>query len=164
MQMEAPQLACEDQMASTTFSGPVKAGPIKETTGTTVGTNVKNTGFVLMAQSVVLDIIGATAADQVVATIPAGSQIVDVILNVVVANTDTGTATVSVGTSSAATAFLPATSVKSTGTTRGTLTSSVATDVGTSDIQVLADFTAQNGNGAAGSATVTVLYIQSNDL
>ena len=151
-------------MASTTFSGPVKAGPIKETTGTTVGTNVKNTGFVLMAQSVVLDIIGATAADQVVATIPAGSQIVDVILNVVVANTDTGTATVSVGTSSAATAFLPATSVKSTGTTRGTLTSSVATDVGTSDIQVLADFTAQNGNGAAGSATVTVLYIQSNDL
>lgn len=151
-------------MASTTFSGPVKAGPIKETTGTTVGTNVKNTGFVLMAQSAVIDIIGATAADQVVATIPAGSQIVDVILNVVVANTDTGTATVSVGTSSAATAFLPATSVKATGTTRGTLTSSVATDVGTSDIQVLADFTAQNGNGAAGSATVTVLYIQSNEL
>ena len=151
-------------MATTTFSGPVKAGTIKETTGTTVGTNVKNTGFTLMAQSAVIDIIGATAADQVVATIPAGSQIVDVILNVVTANDDTGTATVAVGTSGTANAFLPATSVKTAATTRGTLSNSAATDVGTTDIQVLADFTAQNGNGAAGSATVTVLYIQSNNL
>jgi hypothetical protein len=151
-------------MATTTFSGPVKAGTIKETTGTTVGSDVKNTGFVLMAQSAVIDIIGATSADQVVATIPAGSQIVDVILNVVTANDDTGTATVSVGTSGSATAFVPSTSVKSAGTTRGTLTNSAATDVGTTDIQVLADFTAQNGNGAAGAATVTVLYIQSNNL
>lgn len=151
-------------MATTTFSGPVKAGTIKETTGTTVGTNVKNTGFTLMAQSAVIDIIGATAADQVVATIPAGSQIVDVILNVVTANTDTGTATVSVGTASSATAFIPSTTAKTAATTRGTLSTTVATDVGTNDIQVLADFTAQNGNGSAGSATVTVLYIQSNDL
>ena len=151
-------------MATTTFSGPVKAGTIKETTGTTVGTNVKNTGFTLMAQSAVIDIIGATAADQVVATIPAGSQIVDVILNVVVVNNDSGTATVAVGTSGSATAFLPATTVKTVGTTRGTLTSTSATNVGTNDIQVLADFTAQNSNGTTGSATVTVLYIQSNGL
>lgn len=151
-------------MAQTRFSGPIKSGTIPETTGTTVGTNVANVGFVMMAQSASLDIIGASANDQVVATLPAGSQIVDVILNVVTANTDTGTATVSVGTSAAATAFLPATSVKATGTTRGTLTSSVATDIGTTDIQVLADFTAQNGNGAAGAATVTVIYLQARDL
>ena len=151
-------------MGASTFSGPLKAGPISQTTGTTVGTNVANVGFVLMAQSAVIDIIGATAADQVVATIPAGSQIVDVILDVVTANTDTGTATVSVGTASAATAFVPSTSVKTAGTTRGTLTNSVATDVGTADIQVLADFTAQNGNGSAGAATVTVLYLQARDL
>jgi hypothetical protein len=151
-------------MATTTFSGPVKAGTIKETTGTTVGTNVKNTGSVLMAQSLVLDIIGASALDQVVATIPAGSQIVDVILNVTTVNNDTGTATVAVGTSASATAFLPATTVKTAATTRGTLSTSVATDVGTTDIQVLADFTAQNGNGSTGAATVTVLYIQSNEL
>ena len=41
-------------MATTTFSGPVKAGSIRE--GATA-----NTGFVLMAQSAVIDIIGATA-------------------------------------------------------------------------------------------------------
>ena len=151
-------------MGASTFSGPLKAGPISQTTGTTVGTNEANVGVTVMAQSAVIDIIGATAADQVVATIPAGSQIIDVILNVTTANDDTGTATVAVGTSGSATAFLPATSVKTAGTTRGTLSTSVATDVGTTDIQVLADFTAQNGNGAAGAATVTVLYLQARDL
>jgi hypothetical protein len=148
-------------MAQTTFSGPVKAGTISQTTGTTVGTNVANVGFVVMGQSAVIDIIGASAADQVVATIPAGSQIIDVILNVTTANDDT--ATVVVGTSADADAFIPSTSVKSAGTTRGTLDTE-ATDVGTTDIQVLADFTAQNGNGAAGAATVTVLYLQARDL
>ena len=38
-------------MAQTTFSGPILAGTIKNTTGTTVGTDVKNTGQVLMSQS-----------------------------------------------------------------------------------------------------------------
>jgi hypothetical protein len=32
-------------MANTTFSGPIKAGNIFNTTGTTVGTNVSNVGF-----------------------------------------------------------------------------------------------------------------------
>ena len=30
-------------MGITTFSGPIKAGTIKETTGTTLGVNIKNT-------------------------------------------------------------------------------------------------------------------------
>ncbi len=40
-------------MGTTTFSGPIKAGTIKETTGTTVGTDMKNTGQVVMAQTFV---------------------------------------------------------------------------------------------------------------
>ena len=60
-------------------------------------------------------------------------------------------------------AFIPSTSVKSLGTTRGTLDVE-ATDVGTTDIQVLVDFTAQNGDGTTGAATVTVLYLQARDL
>jgi hypothetical protein len=150
-------------MANTTFSGPVRAGTIKDTTGTTVGTDVANVGYVLMAQSAVIDIIGATSNNQVVATVPANSQIVDVILNVTVVNNDTGTAAVVVGTSADADAFIPSTSVKSLGTTRGTLDTE-ATDVGTVDIQVLADFAAANGDGTTGAATVTVLYIQNNNL
>ena len=48
-------------MANTTFSGPIRAGNIPNTTGTTVGTNVANIGQVVMAQSAVIDIIGASA-------------------------------------------------------------------------------------------------------
>ena len=150
-------------MANTTFSGPIKAGSIKDTTGTTVGTNVANIGSVLMAQSAVIDIIGATAANQVVATVPANSQIVDVILNVTTVNNDSNAAAVVVGTSADADAFIPSTSVKALATTRGTLDTE-ATDVGSTDIQVLADFTATDGNGTTGAATVTVLYIQNNNL
>lgn len=150
-------------MATTTFSGPVKAGTIKNTTGTTVGTDVTNVGSVVMAQSAVIDIIGAASADQVVATIPANSQIIDVVLNVTTVNNDGGAATVSVGTSGDANAFIDAQNVKALATTRGTLDTE-ATDVGSTDIQVLADFAAANGDGSTGAATVTVMYIQNNNL
>ena len=107
-------------MGTTTFSGPIKAGNIPATTGTTVGTNVTNIGSVVMAQSVVLDIIGADALNQRVAIVPANSQIVDVILNVTTVNNDSGTATVAIGTDSDDNAFLAATNVKALGTTHGT--------------------------------------------
>ena len=150
-------------MATTTFTGPVKAGTIKNTTGTTVGTDVTNVGSVVMAQSAVIDIIGAASADQVVATIPANSQIIDVVLNVTTVNNDGGAATVSVGTSGDANAFIDGQNVKALATTRGTLDTE-ATDVGSTDIQVLADFAAANDNGSTGAATVTVMYIQNNNL
>ena len=47
-------------MATTNFSGPITAGQIRNTTGTTLGENIKNIGQVLMAQSVIVDIIGAS--------------------------------------------------------------------------------------------------------
>ena len=150
-------------MATTTFSGPVKAGTIRHTTGTTVGTDVTNVGSVVMAQSVVIDIIGADALNQRVAILPANSQVVDVILNVTTVNNDSGTATVAVGTSADADAFIPATNVKALGTTRGTL-GTEATDVGTTDLEVMADFVAGTEDGSTGAATVTVLYIQNNNL
>ena len=149
-------------MATTTFSGPIKAGTIKNTTGTTVGTDVVNTGFVLMGQSILVDITGASELNQVCATIPANSQIVDVILNVTTANDDTGAATVSVGTDADADAFLAEVDVKAVATTRGTLDTE-ATNVGATDLQVLADFTGATGDGT-GAATVTVLYLQNRNL
>ena len=53
-------------MATTTFSGPIKAGTIANTTGTTVGDDVKNTGQVVMSQSIMIDAAvaaGTTAYD-----------------------------------------------------------------------------------------------------
>ncbi|MDB4410979.1 hypothetical protein N9182_00180 [bacterium] len=150
-------------MANTTFSGPVKAGTISNTTGTTVGTNIANVGFVTMAQSVKIDIIGASHLNQVCAVVPANSQIVDVILNVTTVNNDGAAATVSVGTVADADAFINGQSVKALGTTHGTLDTE-ATNVGATDIQVLADFTGTNGDGTTGAATVTVMYLQNNSV
>ena len=150
-------------MGKTTFSGPIKAGTINDTTGTTIGTNVTNVGSVLMAQSMKPNITGASQLNQRVAVVPANSQIVDVILNVTTANTDSGAATLSVGTSADADAFLAGVNVKAVGTTHGTLDTE-ATNVGTTDLEVLADFTGATGDGTAGVATVTVLYAQNNNL
>tara|TARA_R100001163_G_C5063402_1_gene200694 strand:- start:1941 stop:2396 length:456 start_codon:yes stop_codon:yes gene_type:complete len=150
-------------MGKTTFSGPIKAGTINDTTGTTVGTDVTNVGFVTLTQSKVVDITGASHLNQRVAVIPANSQIVDVILNVTTAGNDGGAATIDVGTSADADAFLDGINTKAVGTTHGTLDTE-ATNVGTTDLEVLADFTGANGDGTTGVATVTVLYVQNNNL
>ena len=71
-------------MATTTFSGPIKAGPIKNTTGSTVGTDVKNTGQVVMAQTFSTGTTlasGASAANATTVVIPANSQIIDIVLD-----------------------------------------------------------------------------------
>ena len=150
-------------MGTTTFSGPIKAGTVSQTTGTKLGESIKNTGFVTMSQSVKVDIIGASHLNQVCAVVPANSQIVDVILNVTTVNNDGGAATVSVGTIADADAFIATESVKALVTKHGTLDTE-ATNVGTTDIQVLADFTGANGDGTTGAATVTVLYMQNNSV
>ncbi len=150
-------------MATTNFSGPITAGQIRNTTGTTLGENIKNIGQVLMSQSVKIDIIGASHLNQVCAVIPANSQIVDVILTVTTVNNDGGAATVSVGTVADGDAFIATANVKALATTHGTLDTE-ATNVGATDIQVLADFTGANGDGTTGAATVTVLYMQNNSI
>ena len=150
-------------MATTTFSGPIKTGTIRDTTGTTVGTDVANVGFVVMAQSAVPNITGASQLNQRMAIVPANSQIVDVILNVTTVGNDGGAATISVGPAADANAFLDGINTKALGTTHGTLDTE-ATDVGTTDLEVLADFTGANGDGTTGVATVTVMYIQNNNL
>jgi hypothetical protein len=149
-------------MGTTTFSGPVKAGDIFNTTGTTVGTDVANVGFVVMAQSAVIDITGATATTPV-AVVPANSQIIDCILNVTTASTDANAAAVTVGITGNTNAFLPSTSVKTVATTRTGALEVNATDVGATDIQVNAYFTATDGDGA-GAATVTIVYLQARNL
>ena len=69
-------------MATTTFSGPIKAGTISNTTGTTVGTNMKNTGQVVMAQTHAIDLSGgALAAVATNVIIPANSQLIDIVFD-----------------------------------------------------------------------------------
>ena len=142
-------------MGTTTFSGPIKAGSVRE------GASA-NTGFAVMAQSAVIDIIGADNTTDV-AIVPANSQIIDVILNVTTVSNDSGTAVVNVGTAADPDAFLNDVNVKALATTRGTLDTE-ATDIGTSDVTIQAAFDGGSADGTTGAATVTVLYIQNNNL
>jgi hypothetical protein len=87
-------------MSVTTFTGPIKAGDVLNTTGTTPGT-IKNVGFVAMAQTAAITQAGTTTAYATSIVIPAYSHI----LNIQFLNTtawDT-TNTLSVGTSATAT-------------------------------------------------------------
>ena len=71
-------------MGATTFSGPVKAGTITSTTGTTLGTDIKNTGQVVMAQTFSTGTAlssGASTANATTVVIPANSQIIDIVLD-----------------------------------------------------------------------------------
>lgn len=149
-------------MGMTNFSGPITAGGIRNTTGTTVGTDVANVGYVVMAQSAVIDISGASTTTNV-AVVPANSQIIDCILNVTTASTDTNAATVVVGYTGNTNAFMTSTNVKAVATTHAPALEVQATDVGSTDLQVFATFTGTDGDGA-GAATVTVVYLQANNL
>ena len=90
-------------MGTTTFSGPIKAGTIKDTTGTTVGTNKANVGFVKMAQTASWT-QSTTAADTGI-VIPANSQIVEISIYI---TTACDAANISMGTSSTSTELFTA--------------------------------------------------------
>ena len=153
-------------MATTTFSGPVKAGTINNTTGTTVGTNVANTGFVLMAQSanVVFEANGTTTD---IATLPANSQIFQITVDVTTAFDAASTNTLDLGDGSTADQYADALALGSLA--RVLATSDVSQignliDIGTSDITVTATYNQTGGAATAGACTVTVLYLQNRNL
>ena len=86
-------------MGITTFTGPIKAGDVLDTTGTTPGT-IKNVGFVTMAQTASITQAGTTTAYATSIVIPAYSHILNIqFLNSTAWDT---TNTLSVGTSATA--------------------------------------------------------------
>ena len=152
-------------MATTTFSGPIKAGPIKVTTGTTVGTDMKNTGQVVMAQTTDIDrssgAFTATATDMI---IPANSQIIDIVFDVITAAS--GTTDISVGlVGGSAVAYVNTYTI---GTTAGRHYPTVDSggtraweDVGTTDVRM----NVSNSDAtSAGEVRLTVLYQQNINL
>jgi hypothetical protein len=85
-------------MAQTTFSGPIRAGTISNTTGTTIGTNVANVGQVVMSQSIMIDAaVAAGTTTYNVGVIPKNSQLLTTTIRVAIASDQGTTATVSVG-------------------------------------------------------------------
>ena len=156
-------------MGTTTFTGPIKAGDVLDTTGTSVG-SIKNVGFVTMAQSenITQATNGSTAGLYTTSiVIPAGSQIIGI--DVLKTTAWDGVAqTVNVGTSATATELAVAAD-NNLSTTLGITTIipgnnatrvGVWKDVGTSDVRIFVLST----NTGAGVGVLTVRYIQANNL
>ena len=151
-------------MANTTFSGPILAGTIKNTTGTTVGTDMKNTGQVVMAQTFAIDLSGgAIAAQASNVIIPANSQIVDCIFDIITAaNTSTNISVGFVGGS--ATALVNAYTIGTTAGRQYPTTKAGGAlaweDIGTSDQRL--NFTNSAATNA-GEVRITVTYQQNTN-
>ena len=151
-------------MANTTFSGPILAGTFKNTTGTTVGTDMKNTGQVVMAQSFAIDLSGgAIAAEASNVIIPANSQIIDCIFDIITAaNTSTNISVGFVG--GAATALVNAYTIGTTAGRQYPTTKAGGAlaweDIGTSDQRL--NFTNSAATNA-GEVRITVTYQQNTN-
>ncbi len=152
-------------MATTTFSGPIKAGTISNTTGTTVGTNMKNTGQVVMAQSFAASLAGgALAATATSVIIPANSQIVDCVFDVITASSDA--TNISVGfVGGLATALVNTFAIGTTAGRKYPTTQAGGAlaweDIGTSDQRLNVTNSAAT---SAGEVRITILYQQNINL
>jgi hypothetical protein len=148
-------------MGTTTFTGPIKAGDVLNTTGTTAGT-IKNVGFVNMSQQAAVTQSATAAATTIV--IPANSTIVAIDLFVTTAwSSATTTYTISVGTSATATELVAATNANAIGRlalTPGTdaTRTGLWVNVGTSDVIIYVKSGAPDTIPGAG--TLVVRYIQ----
>jgi hypothetical protein len=151
-------------MGTTTFSGPVRTGPIKYTTGTTLGQDIANIGEVVLSQSQAITQAGP-GADGVFTTtivIPAGSTITSIQLYVGVVWSGVAS-TLGIGTTASATALTAAGAVA--GGTLGIIAATAGADatrvgtwynVGTTDIQIKITST----NTGTGTGWLVVNYIQ----
>lgn len=151
-------------MGITTFSGPVKVGDIKFTTGTTLGQDVANLGTVISMQSETVSQAGA-GADGVYTSnivIPAGSTITSIQLYITAIWSGVST-TLGVGTTGSATYLTAAGAVA--GGTLGIIAATAGADatrignwanVGTTDVRIKLTST----NTGTGTAVLVVGYAQ----
>lgn len=145
-------------MSFSTFSGPVRVGPVREGAG-------RNTGLVVLAQSYDSGDLTGTATgnvDVAAFTIPQGCQIVDIVVDQVVAAT-AGTTTISVGNASGGAQLMAAVATTAGGRFRGTATA--ATQLAwqtstTADTTVFIRNVVGTAALTAGRFIVTVSYVQ----
>jgi len=149
-------------MGTTTFTGPIKAGNVLNTTGTTAGT-VKNVGFVMMVQIAPITQAATATAYATPIVIPAYSHIVQIQILATVAWSGAAS-TISLGTSATATELVSAGSVAAigiNGLTPGTDATRTAlwSNTGATDVIVYA----LSANTGAGVGDLVVRYVQAEN-
>lgn len=145
-------------MGATTFSGPIKAGTVREN-------GSANVGSVVLSQTYDSgDLTGDATGnyDVQMGNLPANSQIVDIVVDQIEAAA-TGTTTVSVGTTSGGAQLMAAVATSAGGRFRGTATA--ATQLAwqtsaTADTALWVRNVVGTGTLTAGRFLVTVLYVQ----
>lgn len=156
-------------MGVTTFTGPVRAGDVLNTTGTTVG-EIANVGYVLMAQSAPVTQATNISSAGVYKTnivVPANSQIVSISITKTAAWSGAAK-TINVGTNSTATQLAVAADndLSTTVGIQAIVCGDDATragnwvDVGASDVQIFTKST----NTGTGAGIITVTYVQAINL
>lgn len=145
-------------MGSTTFSGPIKAGTVREGASPNVGTAV------LAQRYSTGDMTGTGTGnvDTLAFRLPAGATIVDIVVDATTAFT-AGTATVSVGTASGGAQLMAAVAVTAGGRFRGTATAATQAAWAlstTADTTVYVRTVVGTDTLTAGAFTLTVLYTQ----
>jgi hypothetical protein len=150
-------------MGKTTFTGPIRAGNILDTSGTTVGKDVKNVGSVVMVQHVPITQAGSATALGTTVVLPANSHILNIQM-VVTAIWSGAATTFNIGTTATATELVAlgaGGTIGVIGLFPGTDATRTANwdDTGTTDKRIFVLST----NTGTGVGTITVRYIQAHD-
>ena len=142
-------------MGTTTFTGPVRSGPILNTSGDIIGVDVANVGFAVLAQSFPIVEDGATTETTIV--LPVGATILFIQFNANVAfgaNLDVLATDSSGTTASIVAAATPTLGINAF--TPGTLSETTAWQAATTDIRI--DVT--SAAAGVGEGVLTVIYVQ----
>ena len=152
-------------MSITTFSCPIMAVTNKNTTLTTLGSDIANVGQVVMAQTFSVDLSGGAVAAQVTnVVIPANSQIIDCVIDIITAANASTNLSVGDTVGGAATILNTFASGTDAGRKYPTTQAGAALawqDTGTADIRLTVTGSAATN---AGLVRFTILYQQNNNL
>ena len=163
-------------MGFATHLGPWLLGTVKNTTGTTSG-SVANTGTTVCSQTFKKVYTGTTVAAPSVTTIaclPAGAQIIDINVDVLVAFTGSTAANMIIGKTGTTNAYWTTTDITSAGRTATTnanytnwagaasTAAPAGIGIGSTDVLVLATLSPTVATVTAGTVQYTIVYAVKN--
>jgi hypothetical protein len=152
-------------------------GTVKNTTGTTVGT-IENLGATVVSQTFKKNYTGqaASATTDTICVLPAGAQIIDILIDTTVAFTGSTAANVSIGDGTTAALYWASTDVTSAG--RAAVSNAAAKlgawcgvastaspngiGIGSTDVKIVATMTPTVAAVTAGTVQYTIVYVVAN--
>jgi hypothetical protein len=145
-------------MSFSTFSGPIRVGTNRYNPG-------RNTGLIVLTQSYDTGVVtaGVGNVDAQLGILPAGSQIINILIDQVVVPGGSSTSTISVGNTSGGAELSAAVATTAGGRFTGTTTAAtqLAWQTSTSaDTPVYVRNAITVASASAGRAIVTVVYVQ----